>query len=94
MDQDVRGASRACWKFRFHFRESLNFIALRFLQKADGRFWPDFVCELPDGKILVVEYRGERDWANAADDRAIGDLWAELSGDRCRFVMIRQRQWQ
>jgi type III restriction enzyme len=65
-----------------------------FLQKADGRFWPDFVCELPDGKILVVEYKGERDWANAADDRAIGDLWAELSGDRCRFVMVRQRQWQ
>ena len=65
-----------------------------FLQKADGRFWPDFLCELPDGKILVVEYKGERDWANAADDRAIGDLWAELSAGRCRFVMVRQRQWQ
>ncbi|HMB56156.1 MAG TPA: hypothetical protein VKM35_03005 [Arenimonas sp.] len=26
-----------------------------FLQKATGRFWSDFVCELPDGKILVVE---------------------------------------
>ena len=42
-----------------------------FLQKATGRFWPDFVCELHDGKILVVEYKGAQGWTDAEDDRRI-----------------------
>lgn len=65
-----------------------------FLQKANGRFYPDFVCALDDGKILVVEYKGAHGWTDAQDDRDIGHLWAELSGGRCRFVMVRDRQWQ
>ena len=65
-----------------------------FLQKATGRFWPDFVCELPGGKILVVEYKGAQGWTDAEDDRQIGGLWAELSDGKCRFVMVRDRQWQ
>jgi type III restriction enzyme len=65
-----------------------------FLQKATGRFYPDFVCELPDGRTLVVEYKGEQGWTDAQDDRDIGGLWAELSGGRCRFVMVRNKQWQ
>ena len=65
-----------------------------FLQKATGRFWPDFVCELPDGKILVVEYKGGQGWTDAEDDRQIGGLWAELSDGQCRFVMARDRMWQ
>jgi type III restriction enzyme len=65
-----------------------------FLQKANGRFYPDFVCALNDGKILVVEYKGGHGWTDAQDDRDIGDLWAELSDGKCRFVMVRDRQWQ
>lgn len=65
-----------------------------FLQKAAGRFWPDFVCELPDGKILVVEYKGAQGWTDAQDDRDIGGLWAELSDGKCRFVMVRDQKWQ
>lgn len=64
-----------------------------FLQKSDGRFFPDFICELLDGKILVVEYKGDYGWANARDDRDIGNLWAELSNGQCRFVMVRNREW-
>ena len=59
-----------------------------FLQKADGRFYPDFICKLLDGVILAVEYKGADRWAGAEDDRLIGGLWEELSGGRCRFVMI------
>ncbi|MFN7573330.1 MAG: DEAD/DEAH box helicase family protein [Betaproteobacteria bacterium] len=58
-----------------------------FLQKADGRFYPDFVCLLPSGVVLAVEYKGDR-WDAAEDDRLIGGLWAALSGGRCRFVMV------
>jgi len=65
-----------------------------FLQKATGRFWPDFVCALPGGKILVVEYKGGQGWTDAQDDRDIGGLWAELSDGKCRFVMVRNRQWE
>lgn len=64
-----------------------------YLQKATGRFYPDFVCVLNDGKILVVEYKGAHGWTDAQDDRDIGGLWAELSGGTCRFVMVRNRQW-
>ena len=71
-------------------REGCSF----FLQKAGGRFYPDFVALLPDGTALVVEVKGGQGWTDAADDRAIGDLWAELSGGRCRFVMVRDRQRQ
>ena len=65
-----------------------------FLQKANGRFYPDFICVLPGGKILVVEYKGGQGWTDAQDDREIGSLWADLSDGKCRFVMVRDRQWQ
>ncbi|MCE5360428.1 MAG: DEAD/DEAH box helicase family protein [Acidithiobacillus sp.] len=69
-----------------------------FLQKADGRFYPDFLCQLPGtagrlGPILAVEYKGADRWNGAEDDRLIGDLWANLSGGRCRFVMVKDKRW-
>ncbi len=69
-----------------------------FLQKADGRFYPDFLCQLPasDGKpetILAVEYKGADRWNTAADDRLIGGLWANLSDECCRFVMVKDKRW-
>lgn len=65
-----------------------------FLQKADGRFYPDFLCKLNDGTILAVEYKGADRWEAAQDDRDIGGLWAGLSGGRCKFVMVRNKQWE
>lgn len=69
-----------------------------FLLKADGRFYPDFLCQLPSmegqpGPILAVEYKGADRWSNADDDRLIGCLWANLSEGRCRFVMVKDKQW-
>ena len=69
-----------------------------FLQKADGRFYPDFVCQLAGsgsapGSILVVEYKGAYGWAAAEDDRLIGGLWAALSEGRCRFAMVKDKCW-
>lgn len=50
-------------------REGCSF----FLQKADGRFYPDFLCRLLDvggkpGPVLAVEYKGGNGWAAAEDD--------------------------
>lgn len=69
-----------------------------FLQKADGRFYPDFLCQLPGAKgqpgaILTVEYKGADRWNGAEDDRLIGGLWANLSEGRCRFVMVKDKRW-
>jgi type III restriction enzyme len=76
-------------------REGCSF----FLQKADGRFYPDFLCQLPDadgtpGPILAVEYKGSDRWNDAEDDRLIGGLWANLSEGRCRFVMVKDKRWE
>lgn len=69
-----------------------------FLQKADGRFYPDFLCQLPGaagqpGPVLAVEYKGADRWSGAEDDRLIGGLWANLSEGRCRFVMVKDKRW-
>ena len=69
-----------------------------FLQKADGRFYPDFLCQLPGiggqpGPVLAVEYKGADRWNAAEDDRLIGGLWANLSDGRCRFAMVRDKRW-
>ncbi len=66
---------------------------------ADGRFYPDFLCQLPGsagepGPILAVEHKGADRWVAAEDDRLIGNLWASLSGGRCRFVMVKDRRWE
>ncbi len=75
-------------------REGCSF----FLQKADGRFYPDFLCQLPGadgqpGPTLAVEYKGADRWSGAEDDRLIGGLWANLSEGRCRFVMVKEKRW-
>ena len=72
-------------------REGSSFSLL----KADGRFYPDFICKLPDGTTLIVEYKGADKWdvPKVQMDRMIGGLWANMSGGRCRFVMVKDRDW-
>lgn len=48
-----------------------------------------FVCQLVDGRILVVEYKGKHLWDDAEENRAvgIGMVWESRSRGRCLFVM-------
>jgi type III restriction enzyme len=66
-------------------RENSSF----WLQTSTDKFYPDFVCELIDGRQLVVEYKNARDWSNedSTEKRNLGELWEERSGGRCLFVM-------
>lgn len=64
------------------------------LQTATKKFYPDFVCKLTDGRILVVEYKGADRWKNAEPDRLVGELWEELSGGACAFVMVTEKRWE
>ena len=59
------------------------------LPLAHGKFYPDFICELEDGRMLVLEYKGDAYVTNddSAEKRAIGNKWAEMSGGQCLFLM-------
>jgi type III restriction enzyme len=57
------------------------------LQTSGDWFYPDFVCQLQDGRILVVEYKGAHLVAEAADKAAVGAVWASRSKGKCLFVM-------
>lgn len=62
--------------------------SFRLLTSKDW-FYPDFVCQLIDGRVLVVEYKGKYiyDTADSDEKRAVGAVWASRSGGRCLFVM-------
>lgn len=59
------------------------------LPLAKGWFYPDFVAELADGRLLVVEYKGKIYITNddSREKKAVGDLWARKSGGQCLFLM-------
>ncbi|MCC6356666.1 MAG: hypothetical protein IT577_22500 [Verrucomicrobiae bacterium] len=57
------------------------------LQTSRDWFYPDFVCQLKDGRVMVVEYKGAHLMAGAEEKRAVGAVWASRSGGRCVFVM-------
>ena len=60
------------------------------LPTATDYFYPDFVAELHDGRLLVVEYKGEPYATNddSAEKRAIGEAWARASGGHGLFLMV------
>lgn len=65
------------------------------LPTSTDRFYPDFVAELTDGRVLAVEYKGERDFdpsksfisPDAREKRTIGELWESKSGGKALFLM-------
>jgi len=65
------------------------------LQTSTDWFYPDFVCQLQDGRILVVEYKGGHllDAPDAQEKRDIGNLWEARSHDRCLFAMPSDAQF-
>jgi type III restriction enzyme len=65
-------------------------VAGFWLPTSFGRFYPDFVCELTDGRLLVLEYKGEhlRSVPKEIEKEQVGRLWAGHSGGRCRFAFV------
>ena len=60
------------------------------LPTSSGRFYPDFVCELVDGRLFVAEYKGEhlRNVPKEIEKGQVGRVWAERSGGLARFGML------
>jgi len=65
------------------------------LPLSPGRFFPDFLVELNDGRIAIVEYKG----GHLAEQRKelhkedVGKLWAARSGGKCVFVRVVDGDW-
>ena len=65
------------------------------LQTPSDKFYPDFVALLNDGRILVVEYKGDAYATNddSKEKEKLGKLWADASDGKCLFVMCVNRQF-
>lgn len=60
------------------------------LQLPTGKFFPDFVALLEDGRVLAVEYKGAH-LMNTPETKVkaqIGRLWEARSNGRCLFRLV------
>lgn len=57
------------------------------LQTSKDWFYPDFICQLADGRVMAVEYKGSHLWVEAEEKRAVGTVWSSRSNGRCVFTM-------
>lgn len=66
------------------------------MQTSTDKTYPDFVCKLRDGRILVVEYKNAKDWSNAdsVEKRILGKLWEERSEGRCLYIMPKGKDFE
>lgn len=60
------------------------------LPLKDRRFYPDFVAELLDGRIAVIEYKGAPYATNddSREKRSVGEVWQQASKGRTVFMFV------
>jgi type III restriction enzyme len=65
------------------------------LPKSPGKFFPDFIVEMEDGRIVLVEYKMGKMASDPEEQhkKAVGELWAARSNDRCRFAWVVDKDW-
>jgi len=63
------------------------------LPTSTDRFYPDFVAELVDGRVFVVEYKGAGYVTNddSREKKQIGKLWEDKSGGKGLFIMLEKK---
>lgn len=65
------------------------------LPLSPGRFYPDFIAELNDGRIAIVEYKGGH-LAHKPEElhkKAVGELWANNSDGGAVFAWVVDNDW-
>ncbi len=75
---------------RFWLRNVARHPASFWLPTAAGKFYPDFVAQLGDGRLLVAEYKGARDIKSddTREKRTIGELWERRSDGHGLFIIV------
>jgi type III restriction enzyme len=65
-------------------------VAGFWLPTSAGRFYPDFVCELSDGRVFVAEYKGEhlRTVPKEIEKGQVGKVWAAASDGKALFATL------
>ena len=83
--QFIDGLSEVKFWLRNLARKATSFR----LQTSTDWFYPDFICELTDGRVLAVEYKGKDryDTVDSEEKRAVGAVWVSRSDGRCLFIM-------
>lgn len=66
------------------------------LPTASGRFYPDFIIRLKDGRIVIVEYKGGhlKEGPDSNEKDQVGRLWAARSQGRGLFFLIGKEEWK
>lgn len=77
---------------KFWIRNVARHPASFWLPTASGKFYPDFVGMLEDGRSVVVEYKGSHivEGSDTAGKRAVGELWECKSDGKCVFVLAEE----
>jgi type III restriction enzyme len=98
LDPDIRAEETACAIEIDGMSEVKSWVrnlerqaeAAFWLPTSTDKFYPDFVAELNDGRVLVVEYKGGDRMSNddSKEKRTIGQVWGAASNNRCVFVMV------
>ena len=75
---------------RFWLRNVARHRDSFWLPTATDKFYPDFVAQLEDDRLLVVEYKGAHiaDSSDTGEKRAIGELWQRASHGKGVFVLV------
>ena len=83
--QFIDGLAEVKYWIRNLSRKSTSFR----LQTSTDWFYPDFLCQLVDGRVLAVEYKGGHLYGgpDADEKRAVGAVWSSRSGSKCLFIM-------
>ena len=72
------------WVRNVEREERLSF----WLPTSTDYFYPDFVAELTDGRVLAAEYKGKHLLGPDTDEKVqIGHQWQTSSGGRCLFLL-------
>lgn len=72
------------WVRNIERQEKFSF----WLPTSSDYFYPDFVAELLDGRVLAVEYKGDPYKTNddSREKKQIGEQWEKSSDGRCLFL--------
>ena len=75
---------------RFWIRNVARHRSSFWLPTATDKFYPDFVAQLENDRLLVVEYKGAHiaDSSDTGEKRAIGELWQRTSNGKGVFVIV------
>jgi type III restriction enzyme len=74
---------------RFWLRNVSRHSASFRLPTSTDFFYPDFIAQLSDGRVLVVEYKGAHlaETPDAKEKANIGEIWERLSKGKALFLL-------